>query len=122
MASAMDPTVYCSALLPTLSLDALLAAGQSGDDTLPFDVPAQFVAPEERLEEEEVEWAIQQFIDSLPPRQRTILERSFWQHESQASIARGLGVTRAAVSKAMANVCRLGQKRLAAYRHCCLLD
>ena len=122
MPSGLDPSmvIYCSALAPVLSLEAVLS-DSSDTETSPLEIPAPMESVEDLVEAAHTAKAIRKFMYSLSPRRREILWRLFWQGESQASVANRLGVTRSAISKDLAKVLSAGRRRLARCAGCCLL-
>ncbi len=61
------------------------------------------------------------FIAGLRPREQEIVHRIFWLGETQASVARSLGVTRMAISKTVKKITKLGRAQLADLYDCALV-
>jgi RNA polymerase sigma factor (sigma-70 family) len=94
---------------PTLSLDLLTDLG--------FDIEADIPEPEHGLATAQAVAAVHTFVRGLPPRDRSIIDRHFWRGESQTDIARDLGVSKMAVSKAIARICKRGRAALSEYEY-----
>lgn len=117
-----DVAVPWSAFGATLSLDSLLAA--SHDERLGasrFDVEDSSAGALDVCEAEEARAAVAAFVWSLRAREREIVFRIYWLGQTQADVARRLGVTRMAISKAMAKITELGRRRLAHFQTCTLV-
>lgn len=111
--------LFCGVFAPVLSLDALTAGhGAAGDSS--FDIRDDSPGAEERLEQAQGLAAVHDFVDSLPPRDQEIVKRLFWQDETQTQIAASYGVSKMAISKAMARICARGRQALAAHEHLAL--
>jgi len=84
-------------------------------------IPDPAPGPDEILGSIRLGHALDNFVQTLKLRDREIVRRVFWQGESQASVARSLGVSSMAISKAMTRICRHGARRLSAFRGCEML-
>lgn len=104
------------AFAPVLSLDSLFAH-DSGDGGAPFDISDDGPRPDEQLERSKAIEAVGDFVDQLSARDLEIVRRLFWQDETQAQIAAKRGVTKMAISKALARIARAGRSALADYEH-----
>lgn len=104
---------------PTLSLDAL-TAGRDAEGGTSFDIRDDAPRADELLEHAQATAAVTDFVDSLPVRDQEIVKRLFWQDETQTQIAASFGISKMAISKAMARIARLGQTALADHRHLAL--
>lgn len=119
--TAAPSVVYGQAV----SLDGLLAAPSAGDGgdspADPFDIANPAPGPLDACEAEEAHVAVGTFVRSLASRDREIVFRLFWLGQTQTEVARYLGVTKMAVSKAMAKIAGRGQRRLAPFRACVIM-
>ncbi len=70
----------------------------------------------------EIEAAVQQFLDALPPRQRCVVELMYWGGMTQAEVARALGITPKAVNKLWKKACSKGRVALSAYARSSRVD
>jgi RNA polymerase sigma factor (sigma-70 family) len=124
MSMRFDGATYFfpGAFAPTLSLDALFArTGAEGFNN--FDIAdADSLTQDEMVAQAEGLAAVDTFVSALPPRDRTIVERLFWLGHTQTQIAADLGVSKMAISKAVARICRLGRERLAEHKHLAFLN
>lgn len=122
MTYVWDAAAPGSAFGTIVSLDVLLAEFHGRDGaTASFDIEDRSTTALEACEAEEACAAVGAFVKSLRPRDREIVFRIYWLGQTQADVARGLGVTRMAISQAMAKVAKLGRRRLASFRTCTLL-
>lgn len=101
---------------PTLSLDALTAR-RDAEGGPSFDIRDDSPHPDAQLEEAQGRAAVNDFVDSLPPRDQEIVKRLFWQDETQTQIAASFGLSKMAISKAMARIAKQGRTMLADHRH-----
>lgn len=114
MQALLDESVFISPLAPMLSLDSLMAS--SSESARPFDIPDRTLpSADDIIDTARVRLAIRRFVEDLPIRQREIVMRVFWEGESQASVARSLGISGAAVSKTLSKVLAVGRAQLKAY-------
>ena len=90
----VQQAIYCSALLPVVSLDTFLSE-DDGDSTLVCERPS----PEAVLIERDEARQLRIAITGLPPRQKVVLELVVHDGLSQAEAARRMNVSEAAVSK-----------------------
>lgn len=101
---------------PVLSLDALVAASEAAGGPQ-FDIRDESPCAEELLERDQAHRAVTSFVDALNPRDREIVKRLFWQDETQTEIAYSFGVSKMAISKALARIARHGRRALGDYKH-----
>lgn len=101
---------------PILSLDALTAQREA-EGGPSFDIVDDSLGPDEQLEQAQGLAAVNGFVDSLPPRDQEIVKRLFWQEQTQTEIAASFGVSKMAISKAIARICKHGRTALAAHQH-----
>lgn len=116
-----DNAVYCSPLIPVAYIDADGYAADLNGPKRITDIPDAGLLPDELLALSEDVLAIERFVASLSPRERGIVHRVFWGGETQADVARDLGVSKMAISKVIGRIARLGRIRLAQFRHSPLL-
>jgi RNA polymerase sigma factor (sigma-70 family) len=109
--------LFAGAFAPVLSLDALTgqpdAYGVYRLDIADEDA----LLPDEQIAQAEGFAAVDAFVDALPERDKLIVKRLFWLGHTQTQIAADLGVTKMAISKALARICRLGRTLLAPHEH-----
>jgi DNA-directed RNA polymerase specialized sigma subunit len=125
MSSYWDKSVFCSPLFEPLSIDELLTPASSADESgeaVEFDIADPAWNAEARLEAEAAAQEVAGFLLSLRPRDQEIVHRIFWLGETQASVARSLGVSRMAISKTVKKICKIGRGRLAGLYDCVLLQ
>jgi DNA-directed RNA polymerase specialized sigma24 family protein len=104
---------YISVPVVTLSLDELVESGRTG---LLEHASATSPRPiEEDCEFTAVKAAVRQFVSSLPPHDRDLVESVFWLDVSQAEAARSLGLSRMAITKRLKKIYRSGVSTLAAF-------
>lgn len=115
--SAVDADyLFIGAFAPVLSLDALTDQ-LDADGRKRFDIKEESVPePASAVETDQARIAVRQFVNALPRRDQMIVIRHYWLGESQTEIAADLGVSKMAISKALAKVMRLGREHLVAYR------
>jgi DNA-directed RNA polymerase specialized sigma24 family protein len=102
---------------PVLSLDALCDR-QDADGFNSFDIPDHDTPVlDEQLARAEGFAAVDAFVNGLPDRDRVIINRLFWLGHTQTQVAADLGVSKMAISKAVARICALGRRLLAPHRH-----
>jgi RNA polymerase sigma factor (sigma-70 family) len=101
---------------PVLSLDALIA-GRDADGGPSFDIRCDAPSIEEQFEQREAVAAVGDFVESLPQREKDIVRRLFWQDETQTDIANSLGVSKMAISKAIARITKRARVALADHQH-----
>jgi DNA-directed RNA polymerase specialized sigma24 family protein len=122
MRSQADPYSYANPFVEPTSLDALAVADEDDGEAIILPVADHTPDAEEQLEFARVQVAIQNFIDGLDARDRTLIERVFWEDERQADVARALSVSGAAISKRMTRIMQRGQIALGFLRHSSLLQ
>jgi DNA-directed RNA polymerase specialized sigma subunit len=119
MIKIFDADAPCSpfaGLLPVASLDAIMDACAIGSEGAMVDIKDGSPSALERLEAAQLTEAVSSFVGRLSPRDREIVMRIFWGGETQADVARRLGVSRMAICKAMAKITELGRRHLVAFR------
>jgi DNA-directed RNA polymerase specialized sigma subunit len=119
MQKIWDPSIPCSAYAgfrAVISLDAMLNEPGSGGDLSGIDIRDSAPSALDSLMSAEAADAVNRFVGKLREREREIVFRIFWLGETQADVARSLGVSKMAICKAMAKISELGKRRLAAYR------
>jgi RNA polymerase sigma factor (sigma-70 family) len=108
---------FPGAFAPVLSLDALTVQ-RDADGFNCFDIlDEDALPPDEQLAQAEGFAAVDAFVASLSERDQLIVKRLFWLGHTQTQIAAELGVSKMAISKAVARICRLGQSMLAPHEH-----
>ena len=113
---ALDTYACHSPLAQVISFETALA--EPGKDGQPIgDIAAPYVPFEDIIAASDTAAAIRRFVRSLPEPQQDMIFRHFWDGESQAEIARTLGVTGAAISKSMAKILKQGRTSLSSYRN-----
>lgn len=110
--------LFWGAFAPVLSLDELAARGDPDAD--PIDIPDDSPRADEQLAQAQGLAAVNGFVDSLPPRDQEIVKRLFWQDQTQTEIAATFGVSKMAISKAMARIGKRGRRALAGHEHLAL--
>lgn len=108
--------LFAGAFAPALSLD-VLTARRDAEGGPSFDIRDEAPHPDAHLEEAQGRAAVNDFVDSLPPRDQEIVKRLFWQDETQTQIAARFGLSKMAISKAMARIAKQGRAMLADHRH-----
>lgn len=108
---------FPGAFAPVLSLDALTAQPEADGISRCDIVDEDAVSPDEQIAKAEGFAAVEAFVNALPERDQLIVERLFWLGHTQTQIAADLGVSKMAISKAVARVCRLGHALLAPHEH-----
>lgn len=108
--------LFPGAFAPALSLNDLLAT--QGEDGSDFDIrDDESLKPDEAMENAQLEAALDQFISGLPLGDQQIMHRHFWLGETQASIAASLQVSRMAISKRIARICKDAREFLLLHHH-----
>jgi DNA-directed RNA polymerase specialized sigma24 family protein len=104
---------YISVPVVTQSLDELIESGRTGllergsaTSSRPIEEDCEFTA---------MKAAIRQFVSSLPPHDRDLVESVFWRDVSQAEAARSLGLSRMAITKRLKKIYRAGVSALATF-------
>ena len=108
--------LFAGAIAPILSLDALNAR-QDAEGSSSFDIRDESPGADAQLEEAQGQTAVNDFILSLPRRDQEIIKRLFWQDETQTQVAATFGLSKMAISKAMARIAKHGRIALADHRH-----
>jgi RNA polymerase sigma factor (sigma-70 family) len=107
-----DPDyLFLGAFLPVLSLDTLLSQGNDE----PFDIVDDVPPIESGLEQLQALKAVDDFLATLSVREQDVVKRIYWEGQTQTEVAKAYGVTRMAICKTVARICRLGREALAAY-------
>ena len=108
---------FPGAFAPVLSIDALTAQPDA-DGFNRFDIADEdALTPEEQLAQAEGFAAVDALVNALPERDQLIVKRLFWLGHTQTQIATDLGVSKMAISKAMARICLRGRSMLAPHEH-----
>lgn len=114
--------LFPGAFAPVLSLDALTAQPDA-DGFNRFDLADEdAVPPDEHLAQAEGFAAVDTFVNALPERDQLIVKRLFWLGHTQTQIAADLGVSKMAISKTVARICRLGRSLLAPHEHLAFMN
>src|SRR5262249_15196546 len=115
MAAYWDKCIYCSAFAELQQIDDVLTTRSFSDED--SEVEIDILDPawngEEQIEVGELFDHVAGFIASLPPREQEIVHRIFWLRETQASVARSLGVSRMAICKTLMKVAKFGRGHFA---------
>lgn len=101
-----DTSFYnCACSARTLSLN-----DDDGGASSPYDLLANATpSSDEQLAAGELSSAVSTFLQSLSPRDRELVYSVYWLDELQSTIAARRGVSRMAISKALARIHRLGR-------------
>jgi RNA polymerase sigma factor (sigma-70 family) len=114
--------IFPGAFAPVLSLDALTAQPDA-DGFNRFDIADEdALTPDEQIAQAEGFAAVEAFVNALPERDQLIVKRLFWLGHTQTQIAADLGVSKMAISKAVARICRLGRSLLAPHEHLAFMN
>lgn len=114
--------LFPGAFAPVLSLDALTAQPDA-DGFNRFDIADEdALTPDEQIAQAEGFAAVEAFVGTLPERDQLIVKRLFWLGYTQTQIAADLGVSKMAISKAVARICRLGRLLLAPHEHLAFMN
>jgi RNA polymerase sigma factor (sigma-70 family) len=113
MRQSADSYLFPGAFAPVLSLDELLA-GPDDEIGPRFELPDESPSAENLLVQLESIAAVERFLARLSPRDREIITRLFWNDETQTQVAASLGVSKMAICKALARICRQARIYLAA--------
>ena len=122
MRQSVDSYLFPGAFAPVLSLEELSSRLDPETGHATFDIPDSAPHPEARLERGQAHEAVLRFVDALLARDREIVRRLFWDDETQTEIAADFGVSKMAISKAMARIARQGRLALADHEHLALLN
>jgi RNA polymerase sigma-B factor len=122
MRRCYDSYLFPGAFAPTLSLDALGAGLDDGAGLVAFDLTDPEPLADAVVEREEALQAIKYFVASLPARDRAIAVGVFWHQQTQTEIAARFGVSKMAISKAMARICKRGREALAMHENLALAN
>jgi RNA polymerase sigma factor (sigma-70 family) len=117
MRSQADPCSYANPFVEPISLDTLAVADEDDGEAIILPVADRGPDAEEQLEFAQIQAAVQKFIERLDARDRTLIERVFWDGERQADVARALSLSGAAISKRMTRIMQRGQIALGFLRH-----
>lgn len=109
--------LFPGAFAPVLSLDELAADLEDDAGQIAYILTDPDPLADERLELEQDLKAVNAFVASLSPRDQEIVRRIFWDDESQTEVAARIGISKMAVSKAVARIYERGRGALAAHRH-----
>jgi RNA polymerase sigma factor (sigma-70 family) len=122
MRHGVNSSVLTWALAPVLSLEEL-AAGLDPDSNWPaFEIPDPSCGPEAQLERTRAFQAVGDFVRALSPRDQEIVRHMFWHDETQTVVAQRFGVSKMAISKAMARILKQGRAALTSHRHLALMN
>lgn len=118
MRQNVDAYLFAGAFAPVLSLDALTSHLDPETGFSTFDIEDDSLNPTHlELERAEAIAAVTRFVDDLPQRDREIVRRLFWEDETQTEIAESYGISKMAISKALARIVRRGQISLAPHEN-----
>jgi RNA polymerase sigma factor (sigma-70 family) len=107
---------FAGVFAPVLSLDALVARREAEGGPA-FDIPDDAPGVEACIEHAEAMAAVEHFVGSLPPRDQEIVESLYWRDQTQTEIAARFGVSKMAISKAVARIFKHGRVTLAEHEH-----
>lgn len=113
----MDNCAYANPFLEPASLDALLVSDPDDDQVLTFPLADPGADAERTLQASELHQAVNTFVDRLGATDRELIQRVFWDGETQSQVAHDFKVSGAAISKRMARIQALGRKVLAEYQN-----
>ncbi len=113
MRHSIDSFLLTGAFAPVLSLEELLSDLDPETGLAIFDIPDDAPQPDTRLEHCQAHKAVGDFISTLCARDREIIRRLYWGNETQTEIAADFGLSKMAISKAMARIVRQGRLALA---------
>jgi RNA polymerase sigma factor (sigma-70 family) len=114
--SYMHPNyVFCSPLLDVQPMEDIVVVDEDGIEQ-PFEIDDPAPDAETLYIRASVVDAVGQFLASLTEREREVLHRIFWCEETQASVARALGLTAAAINKIIKRVLERARRVLAGCR------
>lgn len=122
MRQSVDLYLFPGVFAPILSLEELSSRLDPETGHATFDIPDSAPDPEVRLEHLQAHAAVLGFVDFLPTRDREIVRRVFWAGETQTEIAADFGLSKMAISKAMARILRQGRIALADHEHLALMN
>lgn len=105
-----------AAFIEAASLDALTTIDESVESRPQWQLGSDEPTPDDLIEADDLAAAVSRFMAGLTPRERYLVERLYWRGETQAEVARTLGVSRMAVCKASNKILARGRASLAAYR------
>ncbi len=122
MSGYTESYVHPSAFSPVGPLKPWSSQSSDSEDTPWYcNIPDPTPGADEILDGIRLGHALDNFVHSLKPRDRDIVQRVFWKGETQATVARAFGVSSMAISKAMSRICRHGARQLSAFRGCEML-
>lgn len=122
MRQRIDSYLFAGAFAPVLSLEELSSRLDPETGHATFDIPDSAPEPDARLEHSQAYEAVLRFVGCLRARDGEIVRRLFWGDQTQTEIADDFGVSRMAISKAMARIARQGRLVLADHEHLALLN
>ncbi len=117
----MDNYAYANPFLEPRSLESLAVRDEDDREAVAYPVVDLSADVERRVELSETRSAISAFIRDLSSRDRELVQRIFWQGQTQADVARSFRVSGAAISKQMARIAARGRIALKSFRDCQLL-
>ena len=109
-------SICITPLAAILSLDRLLSASL-GEGQRGFDIADDLPSIDDVLDAQTATAAVRSFVGSLPLGQRDLLERIYWNDETQASVARSKGMSGAAISKSLSKILETGRRKLARFKN-----
>lgn len=120
MRQGIESYVFPGVFAPVLSLEELSRFDLESGTT--FDIPDPALLADAQLERAQAKEAVSRFVRSLRARDREMVRRIFWEDETQTDIAASFGVSKMAISKAMARIARQGRIALAQHEHLVLMN
>jgi RNA polymerase sigma factor (sigma-70 family) len=108
--------LFAGVFHPVISLNTLMARREAEGGPA-FDIADDAPGVETRLEHAQALAAVEQFVDSLPPRDQEIVKSLYWQEQTQTEIAARFGVSKMAISKAVSRIFKHGRVTLALHEH-----
>lgn len=97
MAMSLDDCVYCSPFLSVASLDHLL--DRTDEVSRPLDIPDPQPAAEVQIDRQRAYDTIHGAVDSLPPRQQTVIRAIYFAGYTVTQTAKLMSISAAAVVK-----------------------
>jgi DNA-directed RNA polymerase specialized sigma24 family protein len=122
MRQGSDSNLFSGVFAPVLSLEELASRLDPETGVATFDIPDPALSVDALMERAQAFQAVSRFVHGLPPRDRDMVRRFFWEDETQTQIAARLGVSKMAISKAMGRIAEQGRRALAAHKHLALMN
>ncbi len=113
----MDSCAYANPFFEPTSIDALLVPDPDDDQVLTHIIADPAADAERVLEATELHDAVGRFVASLGPKDRELIERVYWQGETQSEVAREFQVSGAAISKRMTRIQAMGRVALSEHQN-----